>query len=158
MGITTYAVALGSNRRTRFGSPERTLLAALEVLGGVVARSRVIATPPLGPGGRRFANAAALVRTAEAPPALLARCKAIERAFGRRAGQRWGARALDLDLVLWSGGAWEEPGLVIPHPAFRARAFVLRPLAEVAGDWRDPISGRRVRALLHAVDRRRPRP
>src|SRR3546814_12947854 len=66
-----------------------------------------------------LANAAALVETGLPPPALLTRLKAIEADFGKRAGQRWGARTLDLDIVLWSGAAWSDRGIHIPNPHFR---------------------------------------
>jgi 2-amino-4-hydroxy-6-hydroxymethyldihydropteridine diphosphokinase len=54
---------------------------------------------------------------------------------------------IDIDILLWSEGAWEGPGLVIPHPEMRMRRFVLDPLAEIAPLWRDPISGATVRQL-----------
>ncbi|HEX8486674.1 2-amino-4-hydroxy-6-hydroxymethyldihydropteridine diphosphokinase [Sphingomonas sp.] len=154
---TTYAIALGSNVRSRYGAPERTLAAALAAIGGVVVASPIIRSAALGPSKRRYANAVALVESDEAPPDLLARLKRIERAFGRRRGQTWGARVLDLDIVLWSGGIWASAGLTIPHAAFRTRAFVLHPLVQIAPSWRDPVTGRTVRQLAHAVDRRRPR-
>jgi 2-amino-4-hydroxy-6-hydroxymethyldihydropteridine diphosphokinase len=153
----TYAIALGANIRGRHGSPERALAVALEAIGGVVAASPVIGSAPMGPSRRRYANAAALIATTESPPALLARLKRIERLFGRRGGRQWGARALDLDIILWSEGPWSSSGITIPHVAFRDRTFVLRPLAAIVPDWRDPLSGRTVRQLLHLVDRRRPR-
>ena len=77
----------------------------------------------------------------------------MERAFGRRAGRKWGPRVLDVDIVLWSGGAWAEAGLVVPHPEMRARRFVLEPLAEIAPAWRDPITGATVRQLLFRLGR-----
>jgi len=155
MALTSYAIALGSNRRSRFGSPAETVLAAAEVIG-VQCLSRIRATAAVGPAGRGFANAVALVESALEPPALLAMLKRIERDFGRQGGRRWGPRVLDLDIVLWSEGDWAEDGLVVPHPEFRRRAFVLEPLAEIAPDWRDPITGATVRQLLHRL--RRPRP
>jgi len=126
-------------------------------MSGVLAVSPIVHTPALGPSGRRFANAVAIIESGEDPPALLRRLKAIERDFGRRPGRRWGARVIDLDIILWSGGAWADPTLVIPHPHFRRRAFVLDPLAAVASDWRDPLSGRttrQLRALLRAPSKR----
>lgn len=161
MPITSYAIAIGSNRRHhRHGAPERVASAAigaLAALGTIEAESRILRTPALGPAGRSFANAAAILTADLAPAALLVRLKQIERGFGRRAGRRWGARVLDLDIILWSGGIWAGGSLAVPHPEFRKRRFVLRPLAEIAPDWRDPVTGRSIRQLRHAVDRRRPR-
>ncbi|WP_254603037.1 2-amino-4-hydroxy-6-hydroxymethyldihydropteridine diphosphokinase [Sphingomonas bacterium] len=154
---TTYAIAFGANRRSRAGSPEAAIAAALVRIGGVVAVSPVLHSAPVGPSIRRFANAVAIVETHETPPALLARLKTMERAFGRRRGRRWGARPIDLDIICWSGGIWSGPGLGIPHVAFRTRAFVLHPLARIAPDWRDPLTGRTMRQLAHMVDRRKPR-
>ena len=153
----TYAIALGSNRRGRHGRPEREIAAALDALGNVLAHSPTVASAPLGPSNRRYANAVALIETAEDPATLLVRLKRIERAFGRRPGRRWGSRVLDLDIVLWSGGAWSSPGLTVPHAAFRLRGFVLGPLAGLVPKWRDPLTGRTIRQLAHVVDRKRPR-
>jgi 2-amino-4-hydroxy-6-hydroxymethyldihydropteridine diphosphokinase len=138
----------------------RAALAALADEGLTIeAVSPIVATLPLGPSRRRYANAAALVRTGLAPDRLLGRLKAIERRFGRRrGGRRWTARVLDLDIVLWSGGAWASPALTVPHPAYRDRAFVLRPLAAIAPRWRDPLTGLTPRHLSARLTRPRPLP
>ncbi len=158
---TSYAIAIGSNRRHhRHGSPAKVVAAAITALaqiGQVKAVSTTIATSALGPAGRSFGNAALLLHTDLAPPALLHCLKALERSFGRRRGRRWGPRVLDLDIILWSQGSWSDASLTVPHPEFRTRSFVLRPLAEIAPNWRDPLTARTVRQLAHAVDRRRPR-
>ena len=160
MSISTtypqYAIAIGSNRRGHHGSPRAEVRAAIAVLPGVVAVSRLIETAPLGPSLRRFTNAVVLLDSPELPPAMLARLKGIEHAFGRKRGQRWSARVIDLDIVLWSGGVWRQRGLMVPHVAFATRDFVLDPLAEVVPHWRDPVTGRTVRQLarrLRMVDR-----
>jgi 2-amino-4-hydroxy-6-hydroxymethyldihydropteridine diphosphokinase len=111
------------------------------------AVSRTCETAPLGPSRRRYANAAVLIETADAPAALLARLKRIERSFGRRRAQRWAARVLDLDIILWSGGRFAGAALTIPHPAFRTRNFVLVPLRQIAPAWRDPLTGLSIRHL-----------
>ncbi len=157
MTTSTYAIAIGSNRRGRHGGPAAEVRAAIAALDGVRAVAPVVASAPLGPSLRRYANTVVLVDSALDPAALLVRLKAIERGFGRRRGRRWGARVIDLDILLWSGGCWRSAGLVVPHVAFRARDFVLGPLARIAPGWRDPVGGRTVRQLHHMVDRSRPR-
>src|SRR3546814_20937635 len=87
-----------------------------------------------------LANAAALVETGLPPPALLKRLKEIEADFGTRAGQRWGARTLDLDIVLWSGGLWSHRSLTIPHTPSRAPNFVLSHPPQNAPRWRYPVT------------------
>ena len=163
MASATYLIALGSNRRHgRHGRPADVVRAALDRIGkgkrgDVVAASRIVATAPIGPGTRRYANAAALIESPLTPPALLAHLKTIEAKFGRRRGRRWGDRVIDLDIIGWSGGIWASPGLTIPHPAFRDRDFVLVPLAEIAPRWRDPVTHLTMRQLRARLDRRRPR-
>ena len=155
MAKTSYAIALGSNRRSRHGSPADAVRAAAEAIG-VDRLSAIRATPALGPAGRSFANAAAMLTARLSPPELLVRLQETERAFGRRPGRRWGPRVLDLDIILWSEGSFSSAGLTVPHPAFRQRRFVLDPLAEITPDWRDPITGLAVRHLLYRLARRRP--
>jgi len=156
-----YAVALGSNRSLtgRLG-PRRILDAAFAALDEaplrLLARSRIIASAPLGPSRRRYANAAALVAAPLTPLAMLDHLQAIEHRFGRRRQRRWGARTLDLDLLLWSGGRVRQRRLTIPHPAMAMRAFVLQPLSKIAPDWRDPSSGRTVRQLAVRLTRTQP--
>jgi 2-amino-4-hydroxy-6-hydroxymethyldihydropteridine diphosphokinase len=120
------------------------------------AASSVMDFAPLGPSRRRFANAAAVISTVLDPPALLRHLKAMEHGFGRRGGRRWGARTIDLDIILWSGGMWRQRALRIPHAAFRGRAFVLQPLAAIAPEWRDVDTGLRMRHLAARLRRRKP--
>jgi len=159
---STYLIALGSNRpHHHYGRPEGIVRAAMEeiaALGTVAARSDVVATAPLGPARRRFANGALVLESAFAPPSLLAALKRMEREFGRRSAQRWGDRVLDCDIILWSGGCWRSPGLLIPHGEFRARAFVLGPAAAIAPDWRDPVSGLTLAQCNARLTRARPLP
>jgi len=159
--IHRYAVALGSNRPLSRGLPPPAILESAftaldEAPLRLLARSRIIVTPPLGPSRRRYANAAALVETALPPHAMLDRLQAIEHRFGRRRFRRWGARTLDLDLLLWSGGGVRTPRLTIPHPAMQDRDFMLAPLREIAPDWRDSRSGRTVRQLAARLARAQP--
>ncbi len=152
-----FIIALGANRPGPWGGPGPTVRRALGLLDPV-AVSRPIATLPLGPSERRFVNAVAVVESDLTPPQMLAQLKSLERAAGRRPGQRWAARPLDLDIVAWSGGIHVSPGLSVPHPRFRERRFVLAPLVQIAPDWRDPLTHRTARQLLARLDRKRPHP
>ncbi|MDZ3831111.1 MAG: 2-amino-4-hydroxy-6-hydroxymethyldihydropteridine diphosphokinase [Sphingopyxis sp.] len=152
MPLPLYAIGLGSNRRhARFGDPRRVLLRAIAAIESeaveAVDASPIIASAPLGPSRRRYANAVLLVASSLSPPEMLAHLKAIEAEFGRRMGQRWGARTLDLDILLWSGGTWADDMLTIPHPEIERRNFVLAPLATIAANWRHPVSGLTIRQL-----------
>ena len=135
-----YAIALGSNRRhVRHGRPAGVVEAAVARVDeafGLFDASPVMLNPAVGEAGRDFANAVALVESDLAPAAMLAALKAIERDFGRRRGRRWGARVLDLDLILWSGGKVASRALSIPHPRLATRGFVLGPLTSIAPGWR----------------------
>jgi 2-amino-4-hydroxy-6-hydroxymethyldihydropteridine diphosphokinase len=125
----------------------------------VFAQSSIIRSAAVGPSRRQYANAAVVLASDLSPPELLARLQTIEQHFGRtRKGQRWQARTLDLDIVLWSWGGWisDNPMLEIPHPAMRIRDFVLGPASEIAPHWRDPVSGLSIRQLFHRL--RRPKP
>ena len=156
---TTVLIAIGSNRRHgRHGAPEavvRAAVAALAVAGLFPLRvSRIHRTAPLGPGGRRFANAAVAVTSRQSLLAVLKIIKAIERDFGRRGGKRWGDRVLDLDIigaesiVLRSGAmVVRTEALQVPHRRMAERRFVLDPLVEIAADWRHPLLHATVRQL-----------
>jgi 2-amino-4-hydroxy-6-hydroxymethyldihydropteridine diphosphokinase len=153
---TSFIIALGSNcRHVHYGAPANVIRAALEAINlDIVARSSIITSVPVGPSLRRYANAVAMIETTMGPPELLLYLKRIEASFGRRQrGQRWGARVLDLDIILWSGGIWSSSGLGIPHATFRARHFVLNPASQIAADWRDPITGLSLRHLKARLDR-----
>ncbi len=161
-----YLIALGSNRHHHlYGAPQGVVLAAMEEMaafGTVLARSPVIASAAMGAASRHFANAALVLESELVPTALLAACKRTESEYGRRAGQRWGDRVLDCDIILWSGGIWRSGGrsggLVIPHPEFRRRAFVLEPARAIARGWRDPASGLTIAQAHARLTRRRPLP
>ncbi|WP_046905197.1 2-amino-4-hydroxy-6-hydroxymethyldihydropteridine diphosphokinase [Croceibacterium atlanticum] len=160
----TYLIALGSNRRHhRFGRPRQVLATAMDCLdgsyGAVIATSPIVDSDPIGPSLRRYANAALLLRSNDDPEALLRRLKYLEQWFGRRQrGQRWSSRVLDLDIVLWDGGAYSAKQLTIPHPLFRERAFVLGPAQAIAPDWRDPVTGLTIYQLHSRLTRPRPLP
>ncbi len=105
--------------------------------------SRLYQTPPIGgPGGQEpFLNAVAAFDTTMSARDILAMLQATEDQLGRRRRQRWGARSIDLDVVLHGELIGGGTGLVVPHPRYTARQFVLQPALDVASHYRDPRFG-----------------
>lgn len=151
--MTPVAIALGSN----LGDRERNLRRAADHLAAAVANLRLSSfheTAPVGVGEQpMFLNAAAVGDTDLPAAALLSTLLDIESRLGRERPYPGAPRTVDLDLIFYGREMVDSPSLVVPHPRFRERRFVLAPLAEVAPDWVDPATGLTVRALLAGVDR-----
>lgn len=147
------AIALGSN----LGESQQILIASLKRLSEYpeirhICHSRWYETLPVGPPQPNYLNGCAILETTLSPPLLMARLLEIEEQFGRVRSQPWGARKLDLDLLLYDQWQLDLPNLTIPHPRMRDRAFVLIPLADIAPDWIDPVSQQTILALSQKVD------
>jgi 2-amino-4-hydroxy-6-hydroxymethyldihydropteridine diphosphokinase len=148
--VARVAIALGSN----VGNREQYLRDAIAALSPHVSSlklSRFFETEPVDMPGeqRHVVNAAATGETALPARDLLQRMLDVERQLGRTRPHPGAARTVDLDLILYGDSVIDEPPtLIVPHPRFRERRFVLEPLAAVAPDWTDPISGLTIAQLL----------
>ena len=149
MDRVTAAVALGSNLGDRRAHLDHAVSKLQDLLAGLKV-SRSYDTKPEGVSGPQpmFLNAAAVGQTTLSARALLERLFAIEDEQGRDRPYVNAPRSLDLDLILFGEHTSAEPGLILPHPRFRQRRFVLEPLASIAPDLRDPVSGRSIADLL----------
>jgi len=142
------AIALGSNLSSEIGDSEKIVKSAIAQLASypeieIVQVSRWYRTKaitlPNTASQPDYINGCAVLKTSLNPFQLLATLFKIEQMFGRERRERWGARTLDLDLLLYNDLQIDIPELVLPHPRMGDRAFVLLPLAEIAADWIHPI-------------------
>jgi len=139
----SVAIALGSN----LGDRRRTLLRAIEELRRVITVVRVSSiheTEAVGApaGSPRFLNMVVAGHTTLTPEQLLAHLLDIEQRLGRVRGARNAPRTIDLDLIFHGANIRRTPELTLPHPRYRERDFVMRPLRELHLGWKDPLTGK----------------
>ncbi len=154
------ALSLGSNLGDRAENLRRGLR-AIDTVEEVrlEAWSHCYETEPVGPPGQSsFLNLAAIADTTLPPQLFLSAMLNIELDNGRVRQERWQPRALDIDIILWGDAVIDQPDLFVPHREFRTRAFVLTPLADIAPEMSDPVSGMTIAQLADAgegvVDKR----
>lgn len=152
--MAIVALGFGAN----LGAPARQIAVALNAIverriGRVLRVSSLWRTPPWGVTDQPpFLNACAMIATHLSPMDLLRALKSIESDLGRTAGTRWGPRAIDIDILFYDDVAVKTPDLTLPHEHMFERAFVLAPLAEIAGER--VVAGRRIVDALAKVDTR----
>lgn len=158
MNAERVFVGLGAN----LGDPRATLARALEALARLPQTRLVAASPlyrsaPVDARGPDFLNAVAELSTTLGPRDLLLALQSIEQTQGRERPYRHAPRTLDLDLLLYGQRVVDEPGLTVPHPRLHQRAFVLRPLADLAPELEHPqlgaLAGWRERAAGQPIER-----
>ena len=147
-------LALGSNLGDREGflAQARGALIAFDI--ELRRESSIVETPALLPEGAPedwnipYLNQVVAVQTHHTPEDLLACLKDIEAELGRKPSARWAPREIDLDILAYNDEILITDHLVIPHPQLDARDFVLKPLAEIAPDWKHPIFEKTAKELL----------
>ena len=152
-------VAFGSN----LGDRRDHILRAAERVGAILQHfilSPIVETAPVGPGLEHdpsYLNAVGVGESSLSAGDIFAALRTLEAAAGRTRPHPGAPRTLDLDLILAGDEVVDQPALAVPHPRFRDRLFVLEPLAAIAPDLVDPVTGLSVRQLLAAVREKGPK-
>ena len=151
--LSKCAIGLGSNLGDSLG----ILNSAIEAITtssqiDLIAVSSWYRTTPIGPPQPDYLNGCAIVWTSLTSQEFLNTLHAIEAEFGRVREEVWGARTLDLDLLLYGDAIIDTPELQVPHPRMTERGFVLVPLAEIAPDAIDPKSRESILALRNKLE------
>jgi 2-amino-4-hydroxy-6-hydroxymethyldihydropteridine diphosphokinase len=145
------AVALGSNLGDRRANLDFAVARLRAIVDGLKVSGYIDTEPVSDIPQPRYLNAAVVGRSSLSPRDLLTALLYIEQERGRERLFKDSPRTLDLDLILYDDLVLTEPGLAIPHPRFRERLFVLEPLASIAPELKDPVTGKSVADLLRAA-------
>ena len=148
------AIGMGSNLGESLDNLKNAIQTLDEIPGiNLITYSNWYRTKPIGgPPQPDYINGCALLKVELTAHKLLEILLETEQKFKRVRLEHWGPRTLDLDLILYDDLILDTPNLQIPHPRMRERAFVLVPLAEIAPDWIDPVSGKAIAKLLEEVE------
>ena len=151
--MTVAYIGIGSN----VGDRVENLRQALEHLDGIMSLERLSATYETAPryvlDQPPFLNMAVGGDTPLEPLILLEQLKKFEIEIGRvPTEERYGPRAIDLDILFYGSDVVNEPGLSIPHPLMAEREFVLRPLVDIAPNFRHPVMGRSVAEMFSLLE------
>jgi 2-amino-4-hydroxy-6-hydroxymethyldihydropteridine diphosphokinase len=151
-------IGIGSN----LGNKKENYLEALARIAKIpktriTRESSLYESEPLGDSKEWYVNGVIQIETDLGPEMLLKKCKNIERAMGRkRVRKKWGARVIDLDILLYDAGIVDKGNLKIPHPEMHHRKFVIIPLSEIAPQLVHPVLGMTISELLvHVKDEKR---
>lgn len=149
--MATIYLALGSN----VGDSAKYIEQAIGLLGPAVnniRRAPVYRSRAVGYTDQAdFLNTAVSGQTSLSPEKLLSFLQSVEQEVGRTETFRWGPREIDIDIIFYDDLLLETPALTLPHPLFRERDFVLRPLADLNSSLVDPVSGQTASQLLGKI-------
>ena len=142
---------------TNLGRRKENIEAALELLKKRKIKINQVSSffktkPGEGVKGGYFLNAVVEIETELEPRRLLMLLGKIEEDLGRRKShKRRETRTIDLDIIFYGSLILDESGITIPHPKFRQREFVLKPLNEIAPSFKDPVTGKKIKTLLKEI-------
>ena len=151
--MTRAIVAFGGN----LGEVRQSFVQARQTLAQtdgveIMTVSKLYRTPPLGPEEQPdYLNAVVAVETDLSPLQLLDLLQRIEAQHGRKRGERWGARTLDLDIIAYDSELLAGERLTLPHKHMHERMFVLCPLCDIDASWQHPLLKLTAEQLMHRL-------
>lgn len=147
--MDTVLIAVGSNAGDRHGHLRKAGQFLEKLSTATLRASPIYLTEPVGPSKRYFLNAVVEMTTRLDPHMLLEELKSFEERQGRSPDRpRWSARTIDLDIISFGGLLIQNENLIIPHPEYTDRLFVLKPLSDIRPHWRDPATGESITVML----------
>ena len=151
--VISFGSNLGDRRELIATAASRIDASGIVLQGERLRTSRLFETPPIGGPGEQepFLNAVGAFQTTAPASEVLAFLQQLETELGRQRRLRWDARSIDLDVVLHGQLVGGATGLVVPHPRYTARQFVLRPACDVAPEFQDPRFGWTLKSLAEHI-------
>lgn len=147
--MESVIIAVGSNMGDRLSYIQKAGEFLESLSESDIKKSSIWESEPIGGAKYTFLNCAAEITSSSEPEVLLKKVKDFEQSCGREKDPiRWGPRVIDLDLIAIGDLVIQNEDLIIPHPEFRNRLFVLLPLQEIDNDWRDPVERQPIGDLI----------
>ncbi|WP_069130401.1 2-amino-4-hydroxy-6-hydroxymethyldihydropteridine diphosphokinase [Rhodohalobacter halophilus] len=144
-------VAIGANLGDRLKSFQKAAHFLSELSDSPIKLASIWESEPVGPAKYTFLNSAIQITTDLSPGRLLKKLKEFEKLAGRTESTRWGPRILDLDIISYGNLVIDNDTLIIPHPEYQRRLFVLLPMQELIPDWCDPQTGKTIQDLIESA-------
>lgn len=145
-------IAVGSNLGERLSNLQKAGSFLASLSKETIVKSSIWESEPVGAAKYTFYNAAAKIKTTLSPLSLLHALKSFEQECGREKNpDRWGPRILDLDIIYYGNLVIDKESLIIPHPEYHQRLFVLLPLQEIDEDRIDPVTNKRLGQMISAA-------
>lgn len=147
--MAKVVIAAGSNlgNRLKYIQQAGEYLTQLSISSA--QKSSVWESEPVGPAKFNFLNSVSFIETELSPPNLLSELKHFEHRLGREVRpKKWGPRVIDLDMIAYNSLVIQMENLIIPHPEYHRRLFVLLPLQELSPGWIDPQTDTRIDVMI----------
>jgi len=144
-------IAVGANLGDRLKSFQKAAQFFSDISESPIKKASIWESEPVGPAKYTFYNSVVQITTDLEPVELLNKLKQFEKTAGRTDTKRWGPRVLDLDIICFGDLVIDDDTLIIPHPEYERRLFVLMPMNELMPEWSDPVTGKSISQMIESA-------